>query len=227
MDAFANEDLAAARSGFRAVLRTEPTDDEAARMLQRTEQAIARRAEGLAEQAGRAQRAGDLDGAQAWLAEAQALDRDAPGVAQAALALARARQVAEATRAARGSAPADSAPTPARRAAAAPGQLSDREVEELYQRGLAALRAQRSDDALRYWELVWSARPGYREVAACLKREYLTRGMESFAAGRLDDAMAQWERVLRVDPTDERARGYLARAQQQRAHSREILGGSP
>ena len=72
-----------------------------------------------------------------------------------------------------------------------------------------------------------SARPDYREVAGYLKREYLTRGMEAFAAGRLDDAMAQWERVLRIDPTDERARGYMARAQEQRARSREILGGGP
>ena len=43
----------------------------------------------------------------------------------------------------------------------------------------------------------------------------------------LDEAMTQWERVLRVDPADDRARGYLARAQEQRTRSREILGGTP
>src|SRR5207244_1308086 len=155
----------------------------------------------------------------ASIAEAQSLDRDAPGVAQAALALARARD-AEGTAARRLAARADSARAAQRAAASAP-RLSDREVEDLYQHGLAALRAQRTEDALRYWELVWSARPDYREVAGYLKREYLTRGMEAFAAGRLDDAMAQWERVLRIDPTDERARGYMARAQEQRARSRE------
>jgi tetratricopeptide (TPR) repeat protein len=227
LDAFANEDLIAARAGFQAVLQGTPSDAEAARMLQRTERAITRRAERLAEQAARALRSGDLDGAQAALAEAQWLDRASPSVAQAGLALTRTRQAADATRAARAAGRADSARTGARDAAPAAPRLAEREVEDLYQRGLAALRARRNDDALRYWELVWSSRPGYREVAAYLKREYLTRGMEAFASGRLDEAMTQWERVLRVDPSDERARGYLARAAEQRARSREILGGAP
>ncbi len=91
-------------------------------------------------------------------------------------------------------------------------------------RGLAAIRAQRQDDALRYLEIVWSARPDYRQAAAYLKREYLSRGLELFAAGRLEDAAAEWEKVLRVDPSDERARGYLDRAQKELARSREILG---
>jgi cytochrome c-type biogenesis protein CcmH/NrfG len=51
--------------------------------------------------------------------------------------------------------------------------------------------------------------------------------MEAFAAGRLDEATAQWEHVLRVDPGDERARGYLERAQKQRTRSRQILGSEP
>ena len=229
MDAFANEDLNAARAGFRTVLDREPGDSEAARMLSRTEQAIARRAESLAGQALRAVRSGALDAAQRWIAEAQTLDRNGSGVSQAALALARAREAAAAAASSaatpRGAARADSLRAAARPALPAGPQLSDREVEDLYQHGLTALRAQRADDALRYWELVWSARPAYREVATYLKREYLTRGMEAFAAGRLEDAVGLWERVLRVDPADERARGYLARAQEQRARSREILGG--
>jgi tetratricopeptide (TPR) repeat protein len=188
MDAFANDDLDQARLGFRAVLHAEPSDAEAARMLQRTELALARRAtelSRLAAEASRAQR------------------------------LAAARQ--------------DSARTsaPAKDARPSGPRLSNREIEDLYQRGLAALRARRNDDALRYWELVWSARPQYREVATFLKREYLARGMESFAAGRLDDAVTQWERVLRIDPGDARARGYLERAQKQRDKSREILGTTP
>jgi tetratricopeptide (TPR) repeat protein len=227
MDAFASEDLAAARAGFRAVLSRQPGDAEAARMLSRTEQAIARRIETLVGQAMRAVRSGAWDAAQESIADAQALDRNALGVAQAAQSLARAREATDALNARRLVARADTARVAARPVAPAAPRLSDREVEDLYQHGLAALRAQRADDALRYWELVWSARPDYREVAGYLKREYLTRGMEAFAAGRLDDATAQWERVLRVDPTDERARGYLARAQEQRARSREILGGGP
>jgi tetratricopeptide (TPR) repeat protein len=128
--------------------------------------------------------------------------------------MARARQIAPAS---------PQTPAPAHASPPRP-KLSDREAEEFYQRGLQAQSAQRSDEAVRYWELVWAARPDYREVASNLKREYLARGMELFASGRLDDAMVEWQRVLRVDPTDARARGYLARAEAQRARSREILG---
>jgi tetratricopeptide (TPR) repeat protein len=144
---------------------------------------------------------------------AQARARAAEAAARSAEAAARTAHAPESAGAAH---PVSSAPP-----------LSDREAEDLYRRGLAAVRAQRSDDAIRYWELVWSSRPDYREVATCLKREYLTRGMEAFAAGRVDDATSEWQRVLRVDPDDARARGYLERARQQRARSREILGGTP
>ena len=225
MDAFASEDFVAARKSFADVLRAQPADAEAGRMLARTDQALTRRAERLSALAMRSVRAGSLDAAQAAIAECQALTKDAPGLLAAIAALAHARELATAADAQRAMArmgiPTAVAAAPAAR------QMTDREAEELYQRGLAALRAQRPDDAMRYWELVWSSRPGYREVAGLLKREYLTRGMEAFAAGRLDEAMTQWERVLRVDPADDRARGYLARAQEQRTRSREILGGTP
>jgi tetratricopeptide (TPR) repeat protein len=84
----------------------------------------------------------------------------------------------------------------------------------------------RPDDALRYWELVQSLRPGYQRVVEYLKREYLTRGMEHYAAGRVEEAMSLWQKALDVDPQDERARGYMARAQTQVARTRELTGGS-
>ena len=71
---------------------------------------------------------------------------------------------------------------------------------------------------------MWSARPGYAQVADNLKREYLTRGMEAFAAGRLDEAAGFWRRALKVDPHDQRALGYLQRAEKQRSRTRELLG---
>jgi tetratricopeptide (TPR) repeat protein len=117
------------------------------------------------------------------------------------------------------SGPATAAPVAAR------PTLSDKEAEDLYERGVAALRAGRSDEAVRYLELVWAARPTFRQVAEHLKKEYLTRGMESFAAGQLESAVSQWRRILDIDPGDERARGYLDRAQRQMDRSREILGG--
>ncbi len=96
-----------------------------------------------------------------------------------------------------------------------------------YKRGVEALEAGRSDEALRYWELVWSIRPGYQRVDQFLKREYLTRGMEHFAAGRLFEAVTMWERALQVDPKDPRTLAYLARAHEQLERARAIGGGKP
>ena len=91
---------------------------------------------------------------------------------------------------------------------------------------MTAMQQGRSDDALRFWEIVWSADPHYFQVADYLKREYLTRGMEAFARGQLDEASSFWRRALAVDPTDARAAGYLERAQKQKSRTREILGSS-
>jgi tetratricopeptide (TPR) repeat protein len=152
------------------------------------------------------------------LEQAASLDDRAPGLAAARAALARARQEGGRTT------PSSATIAPsARSPAAAPG-LDDREAERLYREGQAALAQGRTDDAVRYFELVWSSRPNYRQVRECLKREYLTRGMGAFAAGQLQEAVTQWERALAVDPQDEHAQGYLARARKQIARGREILG---
>jgi tetratricopeptide (TPR) repeat protein len=103
-----------------------------------------------------------------------------------------------------------------------PRQEPDGRAESLYRQGLAAWREGRADDAVRFWELVFSMHPGYREVNGLLVREYLTRGIDAFAGGRLTEAIGYCERALRVDPADARARGYLTRAQEQLARSRAI-----
>ncbi len=88
---------------------------------------------------------------------------------------------------------------------------------------MEAAGAGRSDDALRYWELVFAADPAHEMVRDNLKREYVMRGMDSFAGGRLEQAVSYWERALIVDPGDRQAAGYLARARQQMERTREIL----
>ena len=100
-----------------------------------------------------------------------------------------------------------------------------REVEDLYRRGIAAMKAERNEDAVRYWELVYSIDPDYEQVKEYLKREYLLGGMDSFAAGELEAAVAYWEKALRLDPTDEKTMGYLTRAREQLSRTREILSG--
>jgi tetratricopeptide (TPR) repeat protein len=240
MDAFAADDLAAARSGFEAVVREDPHDKEAERMLRRTEEFIIRRAGRQVDEAGRYTTLGMVEEAERLLARARALDPQAPGLSRATAALERARKQAHAppgagekaaSAAGHGGKDAPTgrhAPTgkhaPNGKHVQAARALSDREVESLYASGIAAMREGRAEDALRCWELVWSARPGYRQVKDYLKAEYLARGMEAFATGYLEKAVEHWQRAMEVDPGDPRARGYLERAQKQIARSREILG---
>jgi cytochrome c-type biogenesis protein CcmH/NrfG len=50
------------------------------------------------------------------------------------------------------------------------------------------------------------------------------RGMDSFSTGDLPAAIAVWQKALTVDPSDQKVVGYLTRAQEQLARTREILG---
>jgi tetratricopeptide (TPR) repeat protein len=224
MTAFAGDDLIGARRGFEEVVQTDPNDEDARMMLQRTRQAIDRRVAALLEQADGATRREEFSEAGEMLAQVRGLDPTSPRLAPAEAALTRAREhkarvSAEAAALAR---PAGPPPVVA--------SLSTRRLRELdviYRRGLDAMQQQKSDEALHDWELVWSEAHDFEQVADHLKREYLTRGMEAFAAGRLQDAVSFWEKALQVDPKDQRARGYLDRALKQLERTRAILGTQP
>lgn len=228
MDAFASDDLLKARRGFGDIVAADSTDEDAAAMLDRTRQAIARRVRNLLDQAGRYVLRNLLDEAGELLVQVRTVDPRTPQLAAAEASLARARQrareVSQASRAtttARG----PKLPTPASPAALTAKQK--KELEFLYKRGLQAMSQHRSDDAIRYWEMVWKESHDFQNVAEYLKRECLARGMEAFAAGQLEEAVSFWERVLQIDPSNERAQGYLVRAGKQIERSREILGVNP
>ena len=216
LSAFAAERLATARDGFAAIVAAQPGDAEARLMLERVQRAIAQRTQDLMRRASLLSQAGELDEAEKLLARARELDPQAAGLAEATQALEQrrlegGRRTPEKI--------TNAVPAPART------PYEERDLANFYRRGVEAFQAGRSDEALRFWELVWSIRPGYQRVDEYLKREYLTRGMEHFAAGRLIEAVSQWERALQVDPKDPRALGYLARAHEQIERARAIGGG--
>ncbi|TMQ70226.1 MAG: hypothetical protein E6K81_13150 [Candidatus Eisenbacteria bacterium] len=218
LDAFGGDRLPAARDGFQRILGLVPEDQDASTMLRRTNEAIAKRVAGLLRETARSLEGGRTDEATELLDQATALDPQAAGLVAARGAVSRAQAATPAGRAA-------AAAKPAPRAAAGPA-LSTKELELLYRRGMTAMQQGRSDDALRFWEIVWSSDPRYAQVSDYLKREYLTRGMEAFARGQLDEASAFWRRALAVDPTDAKAAGYLERAQKQKSRTRQILGSN-
>lgn len=229
LDAFAAGDFPAARTHLEEILQLAPGDTEAQDMLARTESALASRVSSLLEQASRALDRGDTIAAADALTEARSLDPTAGGLAalesrrdrierdrRLAATAARVKRVVAPT-------PATDAPAPAVKPPAL-SRKKQRELADLYRNGMEAMREERPDDALRYWELVWMADPGYQNVAEFLKREYLLRGLESFSRGGLDEAIRLWEKARDVDPADEKTLGYLSRAREQLSRSNEILG---
>ena len=228
LDAFANDDLPSARASLAAILARDSTDAEARAMARRVNGAIARRASAWLRQAEALIQAGSLAEAARLIENVRQLDPRTPGLAAASGVLARAEQSLSQERAR--ALAAERARTTARTAPPAAAPLSaeqTRQVADLYRRGVGALEAGQSDDALRYFELVRSLKPGHERVDELLKREYLTRGMELFSSGRLDAAERMWERALQVDPRDPRTIGYLARVHEQMARAREISEDAP
>jgi tetratricopeptide (TPR) repeat protein len=226
LDAFGTGDLAAARDGFASILRESPSDKEAAAMLSRTEDAIGHRVDAAVGDANRLIDWGVLDEAETVLAEAQGLRPDDTGVRAASARLTEALAQRKAAATAQSSATGTAAATDTPAAGTAAGLSDDqrREAERLYESGVAAMKADRKQEAIKYFELVWAIDPKNSGAVEYLKREYLMQGMEYFADGRLNEAVATWEEALRVDPDDERVHGYLTRAREQIARTKQILG---
>lgn len=237
MAAFSNGDLVKSRDLFTRLLKQKPDDPEAIAMLKHAEQTLSIRAQSLAERAEGLAAAGRLDPARLALEEARKLDPACPAIPSAEQAIAERVESDRLARANTARTRATAAQTPdqvaagksAAASAAIPqpsyGRLSaerQQEVAELYRKGMLAAEQGRRDNALRYWELVWSEAPDYQQVEKYLKEEYLARGMEAFAAGDLDRAIQLWEQTQSIDPNDPRAKGYLARAQEQRTRIKEI-----
>lgn len=230
IDAFARNDLLTARSGFAALLADNGDDPDAAAMLARTEDAIARQIAQLRTDIEADLAGGRLDGAEAHLAQWRRLAPQAPELAglEERLAKRRGAQAAAVAQAAGAAANAparaETGPVVPQVAASRPARTAaeDRELAALFARGVAALDAGRHQDAVRYWELVWSSAPDYGNVAEHLAREYLAMGMEEYAGGNLQRAIEHWERALTLAPDDPRARGYLARARDQLARMQNL-----
>lgn len=239
LDAFSTGNLRKAEDQLRAILEVAPDDEEAKTLLRRTRVAIDSRARDLLEQANRVLDAGLPTEAEALADEVLALNPRASGLAELLQKIRRyelieheKEQEAERGKAEEAKRLEEGAEASAPTVAIAPklpalSKKKQKDLADLYKRGMTAMEEGRLDDALRYWELVWLGNPEYEGVADHLKREYLLRGLESFSRGSLDEAILLWEKALNVDPKDEKTIGYLARAREQLSRSREILGEKP
>jgi len=223
LDAFTTGDLLLARNIFKDILSSQPSDAEASKMLDRTEAAIDHRVEELQTQARGFIRAGIYSEAEVSLAEAARLSPGSRTVETLRATLATARSES------RGSKPAPATAQTEATAPAAPAQLTQKQREDLarfYENGVTALKEGRNQDAIRYWEWVYSLDPNYRQVKEYLKREHHLLGIQAFSEGRLVEAVGFWEIALKIDPEDAKTRAYLDRARQQLERSRVVTGST-
>jgi tetratricopeptide (TPR) repeat protein len=224
LDAFTNGDFLAARGLFKDILSVQPSDTEASKMLERTEAAIGRRLEELEMQARGFIRAGLFSDAEVALAEATRLNPGSPSVDAMRATLTNAQNEAKRVRT-EPTAPASQPNT----VKTVPPRLTERQKEDMakfYENGVAALKDGRTQDAIRYWEWVYSLDPGYRNVKENLKREHHLLGIQAFSEGRLTEAVENWETALKIDPQDAKTRAYLDRARQQLERSRAVTGAA-
>jgi len=235
LDAFSGRDLVRSRTLLDEVLSIDPKDDDARSMRERTRTAIRREIEEKVAQADQFIRAGLLTDATGLLRKVQQLDPGNSEVTRLVERIStRRNEMARSASPSGGkvSNPNSSEASSSSTAANPPPPTTTRrqlsaeekkELEGLYNRGVAASQEQRSTDAMRYFEHVYAAKPDFPGVAESLKRECLVVGMDHFASSRLDEAIAVWQRALEVDPNDEKVRGYLKRALQNRTRTEELL----
>jgi tetratricopeptide (TPR) repeat protein len=201
IDLYAAGDLAAALSGFHDVLRIQPDNTMAAEYERKTVVAIKSAVEKQLARARTRTDRGDFAGATDAINEARALAPADPRIAAELSYLEEKRRAQPAVTA--------SAPSP-RVAAPVNGPTVDNQVlARRYRTGVEAFEKGRFDEAARELMAVWTASPGYQDVASTLARAYLFLGMQAYSKGDYDAAIASWERVLTVDPGNAKAQRYL------------------
>lgn len=234
LEAYAQGDFKKAKEGFTKVLELNPGDKESAALLRSTLQTLELRSDSLIEQSKALALAGEFDQAQTILEEVSVMSPGHGSLASAlafvseqerlAMAAMEADLVAEENISER---PTSSPVAPVVVAIPTFASLSAKDQEEvadLYIRGMKAVENDRHEDAIRYWELVWSKAPDYQQVSENLKQQYLDKGMEAFADGRLKQCIEIWEKARIVAPDDAKTQGYLTRAYEHNSRIQEIKG---
>lgn len=224
---YGNGELLRCREVLEEILRAEPGDLDARRLLASAETTLARQIGALTDQAKRFLDAGLLEDANHAVKTGRSLDPENTELAQLEQRIdertrfadgfrAPSRQSADETR---------SAEVDAVQPSVAPAVTAQhrREAEQLYQIGRQRFEAGDAQAAIREWERALEVYPGHLPSRERLCAEHLTRGLAAFSKGALDEAILAWEAAVRLDPSDGRAAGYLARARDQLARTDEIL----
>jgi len=227
--------LGQAAADFQAIVERWPDDTLARAGLQQARERLQRAADRdrnlrqlFAEALARFS-AGDWSKAEATLSELLRLEprhelglelRNSVRAAKARAAAAK-QPTAVATLAPKEHAPEDRSPAPPRRLSAA----EQRDLERLYQEGLAAFGKRDFERAIRNWRAVWLESPHFEGVGENLIKAYLFEGVELYGRGQYDAALERCRQVLEIDPANEKALRYRARILEEKLEVEQIGEG--
>jgi tetratricopeptide (TPR) repeat protein len=200
IDLYAAGDLGAALPGFRDVLRIQPGNTMAAEYQRKTVVGIQSAVDKLIARAHTRADRGDFAGAADALNEARALSPGDSRLASEAAALEKKRKTPP---------PAPAVAEPAKTSPVNGPTVDTEALARRYRAGVEAFEKGHFEDAARELLAVWTAAPGFQDVAGTLARAYLFLGMQAYSKGDYDAAIASWERVLSVDPGNAKAQRYL------------------
>jgi len=99
-----------------------------------------------------------------------------------------------------------------------------RELERRYRSGMVAFSNRDFQGAIQDWRSVWLDAPEFEGVGDHLIKAYLFEGVELYGRGQYEEALDRCMRVLEIDPTNEKARRYLARIQEEKSELDQIGG---
>ncbi|MDH5628186.1 MAG: hypothetical protein OEY69_07820, partial [Candidatus Krumholzibacteria bacterium] len=201
IDLYASGQLTEALPGFREVLRTDPGNALAREYERKTTVSIQSVVEQNITRARTRAERGDFPGAMESIEQARALAPQDERVA-AELAAIQKRQQSQSTKDAH--AVTATPPEPAYDATVDEAVLLSR-----YREGIRLFEQGNFEAATRELLVVWTAAPGFHDVADTLARAYLFLGMQAYSKGSYDEAIASWEHVLTIDPGNAKARRYL------------------
>ena len=107
----------------------------------------------------------------------------------------------------------------------APLKTAERQaLEASFQVGLGYFEAGEFDAAISTWQSIWDQAPEFGEVGNYLVKAYLLQGINLYSQGEYRQAISRCRRVLDIDPSNQKARRYLARIEEEQQELEEIRG---
>jgi tetratricopeptide (TPR) repeat protein len=213
IDLYAERRFAEALSGFEQVLGVAPTSALAREYADKCRRNIAEVVSRHRADAERRARSGDYQGAVSALEAAREYAPDDPAIAEA---IARYNGRIEAASA--GGLAADDE-SPALKASAGTTSRDatpvDKALDEQYRKGMALFNAGNFDGAIASLVKVWTVQPDYYSVSDLLAKAYIFVGMRYYSENKHVEAIENWHKALSVDPTNSKAKRYLAKAEEE------------